>query len=149
METDESNILLAVELKRQAAKLQELAEKAESLANRAPEENSKGTNYSPSALRARPSVPYQNTFRARIRQKGQVTIPSKVRKALDLDEGDSLIGVYDTNSGELRFIEDVSVNPGKAWFWQDRWQEMLHQSVSDLIDGRTSTVDSLSDATDT
>jgi AbrB family looped-hinge helix DNA binding protein len=145
MGNEEIDLLLkqAAELKRQAAKLQEMASQAESLANHALDESHLESNHF--ALRKRPLAPYQNTFRAKIRQKGQVTIPAKVRKALDLDEGDSLLGLYDSNSGELRLIEDVSLDPETAWLWRDRWQEMLLKSMSDFVEGRTSQVDSLSE----
>ena len=148
MGNEEIDLLLkqAADLKRQAAKLQEMAAQAEILANHAQDESHSESNHS--VLRERPLTPYQNTFRARIRQKGQVTIPAKVRKALDLDEGDSLVGFYDSSSGELRFIEDVSIDPETAWLWRDRWQEMLLKSMGDFMEGRTSRVDSLSEIVD-
>ena len=148
MGNEEIDLLLkqAAELKRQAAKLQEMATQAENLANHAQDESLSESNHS--VLRDRPLAPYENTFRAKIRQKGQVTIPAKVRKALDLDEGDSLLGFYDSNSGELRLIEDISIEPETAWLWRDRWQEMLLNSMSDFMEGRTSRVDSLSEVVD-
>ena len=149
MENEAANIDLAIELKRQATKLQELAKLVEGLTDNINERHEQGNDSPPSVLKERPSSPYQNTFRTKIKQKGQVTIPSKVRDALDLEDGDTLIGVYDPISGEMRFIEDASVDPGKAWFWQDKWQEMMHQSMSDLVDGRVTRVDSLDDIADT
>lgn len=148
MGNEEIDLLLkqAAELKRQAAKLQEMAAQAENMANHSGAENHQGSNRT--VLREHPSVPYQNTFRAKIRQKGQVTIPAKVRKALDLDEGDSLLGFYDSDSGELRLIEDVSIDPQTAWLWRDQWQEMLLKSMSDFMEGRTSRVDSLNEVVD-
>jgi AbrB family looped-hinge helix DNA binding protein len=135
----------AAELKRQAVKLQEMATQAEILASKAQEGDKKRVSHPSPFLNDRSSTTYQNIFRVKIRQKGQVTIPSKVRKELDFKEGDSIIGCYDTQSGEICIIKDVSIDPAKAWFWQDRWQEMLLQSMRDYIDGRTLRVDSLSD----
>ena len=149
MENEAANIDLADELQRQASKLQELAKLVEGLTGNTNENYSQSNDRSQSVLKERPSSPYQNTFRTKIKQKGQVTIPSKVRDALDLEEGDTLIGVYDPVSGEMRFIEDASVDPGKVWFWQDKWQEMMHQSMSDLVDGRVTRVDSLDDIANT
>ena len=141
----ETDLLLkqAEELKRQAAKLQEMAVQAEILANHVHDEGDSESKHS--VHRERTPLPYQNAFRARIRQKGQVTIPAHVRKALDWDEGDSLIGFYDSNSGELRLVEDVSIDPETAWLWRDRWQEMLLKSMSDYMEGRTSHIESLNE----
>ena len=133
----------AEELKRQAAILQEMAVQAENIADHAQDENKIKSNSS--VLRERPLTPYQSTFRTKLRQKGQVTIPAKVRKELDLDEGDSLLGIYDSRSGELRLIEDVSVDPKTAWLWRERWQEMLLNSMSDFMEGRTTKVESLNE----
>ena len=61
-----------------------------------------------------------NIFRVKIGQKSQVTIPSKVREALNLGEGNSLFGIYDSNSGEIRCMRGESVDPAKVWLLQDR-----------------------------
>jgi AbrB family looped-hinge helix DNA binding protein len=145
MVNEQTSLLLkqAEELKRQAAILLEMAAQALSLADHAKDENK--LKHNNSVLRESPITPYQNTFRAKIRQKGQVTIPAKVRKELDLDEGDSLLGIYDSRSGELRLIEDVSVDPKTAWLWRERWQEMLFNSMSDFMEGRTTKVESLNE----
>jgi antitoxin PrlF len=148
MGKEEIDLLIkqAADLKQQASKLQEMATQAEILANH--KQNKGHLESNQAFLRKRLLPPYQNTFRAKIRQKGQVTIPAKVRKALDLDEGDSLLGFYDSSSGELRIIKDVSIDPETAWLWRDQWQEMLLKSMSDFMEGKTSRVDSLNEIVD-
>ncbi len=150
MANQEIGILLnqAEELKRQAAKLLEMAERVKDIATHV----NQAESGEPALVNLIHKQRFLNSsryiFRAKIRQKGQVTIPAKVRTALGLDEGDGLLGTYDVNTGEVRLVEDVTVEPEKAWFWKDQWQEMLVQSVGDLIDGRASRYDSLSDAVD-
>jgi len=150
MANQEIGILLyqAEELKRQAAKLLELAERVKDIAARVKQAESDEPALPNHIIRQFSSISSGDTFRAKIRPKGQVTIPAKVRTALGLDEGDGLLGTYDVNTGEVRLVEDVTVEPEKAWFWKDQWQEMLVQSVGDLIDGRASRYDSISDAVD-
>ena len=150
MASQEIHLLLnqAEELKRQAAKLLEMAERVENIASHVDQNDRRDAAPTNQPLKQRTPRSTQNTFRAKIRQKGQVTIPAKVRSALGLDEGDGLLGTYDVNTGEVRLVEDISIEPEKAWFWKDRWQEMLVRSVEDLVDGRSSRYDRLSDAVD-
>jgi antitoxin PrlF len=148
MVNQEIHILLgqAEELKRQAAKLLEMAERVEDIATHVNQGEDEGSMSANQVFKQHLLRPSHNTFRAKIRQKGQVTIPAKVRTALGLDEGDGLLGSYDISTGEVRLVEDVIVEPEKAWFWKDQWQEMLVRSVGDLIDGRAARYDRLSDA---
>lgn len=150
MANQEIGILLnqAEELKRQAAILLEMAERVEDIANHATRTESDEPALVDHIRKRRFLDSSGNTFRAKIRQKGQVTIPAKVRSDLGLNEGDGLLGTYDVNTGEVCLVEDATVDPEKAWFWKDQWQEMLVRSVGDLIDGRASRYDSLSDAVD-
>jgi AbrB family looped-hinge helix DNA binding protein len=149
MTNEETVLSIAGALKKLTEELEELTSKVEAISKDEVESYYSANNRGAGMLRERPAAPYHNTFRAKIKQKGQVTIPSKVRKALNLEVGDSLLGVYDPVAGEMRLIEDDSVNPGRAWFWQDKWQEMLHQSMSDFVDGQITRVDSLEDVSDT
>lgn len=63
------------------------------------------------------------TTQTTIRNRGQMTIPSEVRKAAHIEDGDVI---------ELELIDDGSVvlRPKKlidarqAWFWTERWQLM-------------------------
>ena len=74
---------------------------------------------------------------ARLREKGQVTLPKEVRAALDLHEGDDLL--FRTNEkGELIIERLLTVPPDQAWFWTERWQKMEREAQADIEAGRVS-----------
>ena len=74
---------------------------------------------------------------ARLREKGQVTLPKEVRAALDLHEGDDL--VFRTNEkGELVVECVLRVPADQAWFWTERWQKMERDAQADIEVGRVS-----------
>ncbi len=69
-----------------------------------------------------------------IRSKGQVTIPSSIRKAARLEEGDPV---------EVELVaEGILLRPGKvidatqAWFWTSNWQAKEREADEDLAAGR-------------
>jgi AbrB family looped-hinge helix DNA binding protein len=68
-----------------------------------------------------------------IRNKGQVTIPADVRRALHLEEGDPV---------EVEVVEaGILLRPGKvvdatqAWFWTPAWQDRIRRSVEQVETG--------------
>jgi AbrB family looped-hinge helix DNA binding protein len=70
-----------------------------------------------------------------VRGRGQITIPSDVRKAARLEEGDPV---------EVEIVEDgILLRPCKvidatqAWFWTPDWQAREHEAAADLIAGRS------------
>ncbi len=79
----------------------------------------------------------QLEHRARLREKGQVTLPKEVRAALDLHEGDDL--VFRINEkGELVIDRVLTIPPDQAWFWTERWQKMEREAQADIEAGRVS-----------
>ena len=65
-----------------------------------------------------------------VRGKGQITIPSEIRKAAHLEEGDPV---------EVELVEDgILLRPMKvidatqAWFWQPAWQAGEREAAADL-----------------
>jgi antitoxin PrlF len=69
-----------------------------------------------------------------VRGKGQITIPSDIRKAARLEEGDPI---------EVEIVEDgILLRPGKvidatqAWFWTPDWQAREREAAADLTAGR-------------
>ncbi|MBL7163712.1 MAG: AbrB/MazE/SpoVT family DNA-binding domain-containing protein [Anaerolineales bacterium] len=79
----------------------------------------------------------QIEHRARLREKGQVTLPKEVRAALDLHEGDDL--VFRINEkGELMIERVLTVPQDQAWFWSERWQKMEQEAQADIEAGRVS-----------
>ncbi|MBL6983623.1 MAG: AbrB/MazE/SpoVT family DNA-binding domain-containing protein [Anaerolineales bacterium] len=73
--------------------------------------------------------------RARLREKGQVTLPKEVRAAFDLHEGDDLVFRVNEN-GELVVERVVTVPADQAWFWTERWQKMEREAQADIDAGR-------------
>jgi AbrB family looped-hinge helix DNA binding protein len=68
-----------------------------------------------------------------IRSKGQITIPSSIRKAARLEEGDPI---------EVELVsEGILLRPGKvidasqAWFWTSDWQGKEREADADLAAG--------------
>ena len=74
-------------------------------------------------------------FKTRLRTKGQVTLPSEVRKLLSADEGDDLIFRVDEN-GQVVVERELTVPPDQAWFWTKRWQRMEMEAQADIDSGR-------------
>ena len=72
-----------------------------------------------------------------VRGKGQITIPSEIRKAARLEEGDPI---------EVELVEDgILLRPCKvidatqAWFWEPGWQAREREAAADLAAGRSRT----------
>jgi antitoxin PrlF len=78
-----------------------------------------------------------------IRDKGQVTIPSGIRKAARLDEGDSVEVVITAEGILLRPRKQVDVT--QAWFWTPAWQKGEREASDDIRKGRTRTYETEKD----
>jgi AbrB family looped-hinge helix DNA binding protein len=76
----------------------------------------------------------------KLRQKGQVTIPDDVRRALRLQEGDYLaVSVR----GDAIVLEPKTViDASQSWFWRDGWQAGEREASEDIAAGRTSRYES-------
>lgn len=77
----------------------------------------------------------ENYYRARLRAKGQVTLPAEVRSLLDLGEGDDL-AFYINEEGRIVIDRLYTIHPDQAWFWSERWQRMEQEAQSDIDAGR-------------
>lgn len=76
-----------------------------------------------------------DTFRTRLRAKGQVTIPSEVRAVLNVNEGDDLVFIVDEH-GRVSVQRLQTIPPDQAWFWSERWQRMEREVQVDIDAGR-------------
>jgi AbrB family looped-hinge helix DNA binding protein len=70
---------------------------------------------------------------SRMRAKGQLTIPEKVRRAARLEEGDPV---------EVELVEDgILLRPKKlidssqAWFWTPEWQAKEAEASAEIAAG--------------
>jgi len=68
-----------------------------------------------------------------LRNKGQVTIPADVRRALRLEEGDP-IEVEVLADGILLRPQKV-IDATQAWFWSRAWQKRVGRSVEQVEAG--------------
>jgi AbrB family looped-hinge helix DNA binding protein len=88
-----------------------------------------------------------NIFRSRLRQKGQVTVPSKIRSLLNAEEGDELVFQVD-EKGRVVMERAQIIPPDQAWFWSERWQRLEREVQQDLEDSHTHQFESAEEALD-
>ncbi|MHB8460586.1 MAG: AbrB/MazE/SpoVT family DNA-binding domain-containing protein [Candidatus Limnocylindrales bacterium] len=67
---------------------------------------------------------------ARVRPKGQITIPEEVRRALRLEEGDLVEVAIEDGSIVLR--PKRLIEASQAWFWTDAWQAGEREASADI-----------------
>jgi len=70
---------------------------------------------------------------ARVRAKGQVTIPTGIREAARLEEGDPVEFVM-TADGILMRPQKV-IDATQAWFWTPEWQAGEHEADEEYARG--------------
>ena len=75
------------------------------------------------------------SYRSRLRTKGQVTLPGEVRKLLSISEGEDLIFRVEEN-GQVVVERAISIPADQAWFWTERWQKMEREAQADIDSGR-------------
>lgn len=76
----------------------------------------------------------------KVRPKGQITLPDRVRKAVRLSEGDYLeVSVED---GAIVMRPKKLIDADQAWFWSDAWQGGEREASEDIAKGRTRRSDS-------
>ena len=71
---------------------------------------------------------------SRIRGRGQLTLPSEIREAAHLEEGDQ-VEVEMTRDGILLRPLKV-IDSTQAWFWTPAWQLMEAEADVDIAAGR-------------
>jgi antitoxin PrlF len=74
--------------------------------------------------------------RARLRHKGQVTLPAEVRDALHVREGDEVEFTV-TDSGEVMLRGLTSVPADQRWFWTEEWQAGERAASAQIAGGQT------------
>jgi AbrB family looped-hinge helix DNA binding protein len=71
---------------------------------------------------------------SKIRPKGQLTIPSEIREAANLEEG-VVVELAVTDEGVL-LRPKVMVDAEDAWFWSESWQEGEKEASGELAAGK-------------
>ena len=77
----------------------------------------------------------KTVYKTRLRNKGQITVPSEVRQLLGAEEGDDLL-FYTDESGQVIVSLAQIIPPDQAWFWSQRWQRLEREAQADLQAGR-------------
>jgi AbrB family looped-hinge helix DNA binding protein len=72
---------------------------------------------------------------ARIRGKGQITLPDSIRKAANLAEGDYVS--MSVSRGEIVLRPKKLIDADQAWFWTEEWQRGEREASEDITAGRT------------
>jgi antitoxin PrlF len=76
--------------------------------------------------------------RSTLREKGQMTLPPLVRKALRVEAGDEIeFEVVATGEVVMRGMRMIPAD--QAWFWSESWQRGEREASSDIAAGRVET----------
>lgn len=73
--------------------------------------------------------------RAILRSKGQLTLPSEIRRLVGLDEGDLL--ELDVVEGRIVVTKLDTVDAEDRWFWTEEEQARHREAAADIAAGRT------------
>ena len=81
---------------------------------------------------------------ATVRAKSQLTLPSEVRSALHVAEGDEVeFVVGEDGSVMLRGLTKVPAD--QRWFWTEEWQAGERTASEEIVAGDVSTFDDVDD----
>ncbi|ELP69700.1 AbrB/MazE/SpoVT family DNA-binding domain-containing protein [Streptomyces turgidiscabies] len=76
------------------------------------------------------------TYQTRVRDKGQLTLPPRVREALGVAPGDELeFEISDAGVVEVHGL--TKIRSDQAWFWTPEWQAGERAASEDIAAGRT------------
>lgn len=78
---------------------------------------------------------------AKIRNKGQITLPADVRKAANVEDGD-VVEVAVSEHGEIVLHPQKLIPASQAWFWAESWQEGEREASSERDAGLGEVFDS-------
>ncbi|THV31597.1 AbrB/MazE/SpoVT family DNA-binding domain-containing protein [Glycomyces paridis] len=74
------------------------------------------------------------TYTARLRQKGQVTLPKEVQKALHVKEGDTIR--FNIHADGVVTMEGLAEIPAdQRWFWTPEWQAGEREAEEQIAAG--------------
>lgn len=74
------------------------------------------------------------TYTARIRQKGQFTLPKEVQKALHVKEGDTIrFNIHDNGAVVMEGLVEIPAD--QRWFWTPEWQAGEREAEDQIAAG--------------
>lgn len=76
---------------------------------------------------------------ARLRAKGQVTIPEEIREAARLEEGDP-IAFEIQSDGTILLRPQKVIDASQAWFWTPAWIAGERQASFEIEQGQVTTL---------
>ena len=74
---------------------------------------------------------------ARVRGKGQITLPREIRDAAHLEEGDPI--EFEITSDGILMRPKKVIDASQAWFWTPEWQAGEREADADIAAGRVTT----------
>ena len=77
-----------------------------------------------------------------IRDNGQITLPTSIRRKTNLKSGD-LLDVKIEEDGSIRLTPQVAIDRSQAYFWTKRWQEGERQAEEDIRSGHIKKFDTV------
>lgn len=79
---------------------------------------------------------------AKVNDRGAMTIPAAVRKAIGMD-GEALVVTSAVENGnEILIRVQLTVDRDQAWFWTPAWQAEEKASAKDFKDGKVTRMSS-------
>ena len=72
---------------------------------------------------------------AKVRGKGQITLPDDIRRAAKLSEGDYV--EVSVSAGAIVMRPKKLIDADQAWFWTDEWQTGEREASADIAGGNT------------
>ena len=72
----------------------------------------------------------------KINERGQLTIPAELRKALHCQPGDYVEVILE--EGALKVVPKAVIDKDQAWFWTKEWQEGEREADEALKAGKMS-----------
>jgi AbrB family looped-hinge helix DNA binding protein len=79
-----------------------------------------------------------------IRENGQITLPTSVRRKTNLKAGD-LLDIQVEEDGSIRLTPQMAIDRSQAYFWSKRWQAGEHQVEEDIQAGKVEKFDTVDD----
>ncbi len=79
----------------------------------------------------------------KVTRHGQITLPTEIRRAMDVAEGDLIEVAID--GGRMVLTPKQLVDKSQAWFWTREWQTGEREAEEDTKAGRVKTFRSAKD----
>ncbi len=79
-----------------------------------------------------------------LRENGQITLPTSIRRKSNLKAGD-LLDVKVEEDGSIRLTPQMAIDRSQAYFWSKRWQAGELQAEKNIQTGKVEKFDNVDD----